>query len=409
MDRRRWFGVWASAASLSGALLAALALPAGASAAFDPSVVPAPCTYDASTARLSVTARYGLFTQLNATVDCWGDDTVPEDLAAVREIRLDMLDDRSGPTKSRLRIAPFRDVRDGNELKYFIDRVEAGIDSDLTIELNYDRSGASERGAPVPPLRVEAGGLDLNSDGDLDITVPAGQHFAVEIDSEEHPGSFDLRALPANPGQKVRVATYAGRGNVSFWGPLSGGNVVYYGGAGHDRVTTFGGDDAIDAGAGNNVISSGAGDDFAGGTAGNDVIDAGVGDDHVGAGNGNNVVRLGAGTNKATVGSGNDRVYGGPGRDRIQDGGGFHRISAGAGSDEIHVKGARGGISDCGPGLDYRDFLTVGKGGGSYRSCDRYGYERVHMPLKFQWYAERWAFRCADGIYRHTCPDPRRR
>lgn len=324
----------------------------------------------------------------------------------VREVRLAYGNEGSG--RGELAISPQDFTRGGNELKVVIGSLAPGAAEDFVVELMYD---AAASGAVPNPLRVAPDGLDLNSDGDTDITMPMGQSYSVEIRHTKWPASFDLRALPAGAEQTVLVVGYRGSGSGinRFWGPTSGAKVIYYGGNRADVVDTYGGDDAIWASSGNNVIRTRGGEDTISATFGHDRIWAGPGGDYAAVGNGDNQLYLGSGTNFGAAGYGRDVIRGGPGRDHVSDAG-IMNIALGAGSDELDIQGARGGRVDCGIGMDFRHHVFDGP---STRilSCDRYtSYYKVYPPIRYDWDREAFTFLCSNGrAYRPApvCTDPR--
>jgi|GEM_PF-2107120 len=137
------------------------------------------------------------------------------------------------------------------------------------------------------------------------------------------------------------------------------------GGAGNDRIFTFGGIDTIFSGAGDDVIHSGAGGDF---------VDAGSGDDFVYAGTGDGDVIFGGDGVDTIYGShdGDDLIYGGDGddvifaqggADLVFGGGGNDMIDGGIGEDELHGEDGDdvivgGGWSDLIFGGDGDDHIT---------------------------------------------------
>jgi hypothetical protein len=374
------------------------------------------CSWDPAARRISVATQTTYFQASALGLPCSNTDM--PNIAEVSDIDVDL----TGYTNTWIEVQPQLSVRDGSgvkvfpqlaahdgsEIKYHFTRFDAPAGANLVFKLQYD---ATVVAPTAPPLRVESGGLDLNADGDLDITVPDGQPFTVDITQRKQPTNINLRNLPARPDQIAYVRAYSGtaRGANRFWGPRSGAHVRYRGGPRADIVTTYGGDDAIEALAGNNTIRSGAGDDDVSAWGGNDRVWGGPGSDTLWVGHGNNIVYGGTGTNDIAAGNGYDILRGGPGRDRIGDRGRLN-IIAGAGSDEIDVSGVTGGTANCGTGTDYQHHKY--NDAGRYVSCGNYATwftHQVRVPIRYSWAQDTMTYLCPNGwSYRPTCPDPRR-
>lgn len=287
-----------------------------------------------------------------------------------------------------------------------VEPIPEGASGSLSFELYYD--DAQEAPYYLKPFAAREGGIDLDMDGDLDIVVPAGQKYTLDVRSARHDISpIDLRQLPAKVDQEVRVELGIQKHkNINrIWGPQSGAYLVYRGGEGVDIVDSYGGDDAIHVGSGTNLVRSRDGDDWIGGHAGNDTVYAGAGDDHAWMGGGNNRIYLGAGTNHAVGGRGRGVIRGGPGRDFVQDSG-VVDIKTFGGDDEVDVMGSSRGIIDCGAGRDWRHHLYVDE---RSVSCERFARKRqTYPPVQFNWTEMKHAYLCRSGwFYRAFCVDPR--
>ena len=368
------------------------------------------CTWDEAAATLVVRdgAASFLVGDVSTNLPCrgTGEGVVLPPASQVRHIRIEP-DSTDGDV--RVTVRPQALIRSEARVDLMIGAVPNGATRDVELVLDYDSVVGSA--AEQPHLAVHAGGVDLDSDGVLDISLTDGQPYSTDIRSKRHLiGAVDLRELPARASQKVRASLYSedARHVNRFWGPRSGAWVMYWGSDGRDVVDTFGGDDAIFAGNGPDEVRSGGGADYVNAKGGNDRLWGGAGDDTLSAGGGDDLVIGGPGTNSLSGGGGRDVIRGGPGRDFISDSG-FANAYGFGGSDDFDVSGITGGRLDCGTGLDFRHHLSDPN---HYdRSCERWtARQRVFPAVSFEWTSETHKYLCSSGwFYRPTCPDPRRR
>jgi Ca2+-binding RTX toxin-like protein len=133
-------------------------------------------------------------------------------------------------------------------------------------------------------LTAGASGIDLNADGNLDITYAGIVELDVFIAGA---GSFSGSHLSAAGNQTTGGATtihvaflmLAGNSNDT----LIGGNAadLIRGGGGNDKISGGAGDDGLRGDAGNDKIGGGPGNDRIKGDAGHDVCAGGPGADHI--------------------------------------------------------------------------------------------------------------------------------
>ncbi len=126
-------------------------------------------------------------------------------------------------------------------------------------------------------------GIDLNADGDLDITYAGIVELDVVVAGA---GSFSGSHLSAAGSQTTGGATTIHVAFVMFGNSndtLTGGDAadVIHGGGGNDRISGGAGGDGLRGGAGNDKIGGGPGNDRIKGDAGRDVCAGGPGVDHV--------------------------------------------------------------------------------------------------------------------------------
>jgi Ca2+-binding RTX toxin-like protein len=122
---------------------------------------------------------------------------------------------------------------------------------------------------------------------------------------------------------------------------------------GNDSVNALEGDDLVDGGDGNDSLNGGAGDDTVLGGNGNDVLYLGLGNDLGGGGAGDDLIFGGAGANAIYGGFGSDTVQGGTGSDTIFGGGDVGtNILLGNGGNDFIVTGSAGDLVGGGEGND---------------------------------------------------------
>ncbi len=138
-------------------------------------------------------------------------------------------------------------------------------------------------------VTVGDGGIDLDSDGRLDVTTVGVSLYTLS--TADAIGS-----------------TMSGAGSDATGGPFAG-HLLEVGGAGDDALTGGSADDFIAGGAGRDTIDAGGGDDLASGGAGNDQIRGGEGNDKLGGGRGTDVIDGGRGRDRCNGGPGDDAVH----------------------------------------------------------------------------------------------------
>ena len=151
------------------------------------------------------------------------------------------------------------------------------------------------------------------------------------------------------------------------------GNDKIRGGPGKDRICGQGGNDTIKGGAGVDNLKGGSGDDELTGNASNDKMAGSAGNDRVVGGEGNDRMRESGGDDIAKGGSGADRITGGAGNDVLNGAGDEDRISGQGGDDEINGRSGNDSLTggggsnevDGGPGKDSC------RGNGRIENCER--------------------------------------
>jgi len=166
------------------------------------------------------------------------------------------------------------------------DGAETGL-AEIEIELigftgTTDELLVNGTGAPNT-WRFSASDIDLNGDGDADVTAPSG-------------GKITLKALGGN--DLVDASAYTGAARLR----LHGGN----------------GNDSITGGPGGDIISGNAGDDTLFGGAGNDTIYHGLGADKVRAGSGSDSISTDVNGLPTGAGDAGDDLRGNAGSDTVR-------------------------------------------------------------------------------------------
>jgi len=182
------------------------------------------------------------------------------------------------------------------------------IDLSSNGSVNPPSSFVSFRGGAVAiigthPLHVTIGtnGVDLDSDGRLDVTTQGVEAFALVSGfgflSVSGPGSTS-----AGPG-----STFSGAGSDATGDPTTA-ELYIQGSAGNDTISGGAGSDSIAGGSGRDTIDGGAGRDRISGGDDNDQIDGGDGNDVITGNRGNDVIDGGGGQDRCSGGPGNDTV-----------------------------------------------------------------------------------------------------
>ncbi len=167
----------------------------------------------------------------------------------------------------------------------------------------------------------------------------------------------DTILVYSSVGVSVTTEINAGEGGFQSIRSESPGPTVITGGAGTERIATFGGDDNIDAGAGDDYIDSGAGHDAVNAGPGTDEVRAGPGADEVQGGSGADLLYGDAGMDVVNGGADDDRLYGEQDADVL---------NGDDGNDWLHDDGsfeqgfASGDILNGGPGRDLADYGSRG-------------------------------------------------
>lgn len=225
------------------------------------------------------------------------------------------------------------------------------------------------------PARVIGIGqsLDLNGDGDPDVTV-ASDDWSAQIWGGAGDDRLDMRAVTG-------ISWGADGGGVSLSG-FAGDDVLVGtsgvdglgGGRGNDRLIGLAGNDSLNGEDGNDVLDAGAGNDRLDGRDGNDRLLGGAGNDWLYAGRGNDVLSGGPGRDALEGFYGDDVMNGGPGPDSFTDFRGTNVARGGAGRDWINFgsldgpykKTARSSRAICGTGYD-----TIASSYNVRRGCER--------------------------------------
>jgi Ca2+-binding RTX toxin-like protein len=184
---------------------------------------------------------------------------------------------------------------------------------------------------------------DLDGDGDLESTDPAGGGILTKLVS---------RNDPSTTGPDTNYLKYTGGEHVVLGG--TEGDDVLIAGIGDDALFGDGGNDTLDGNAGNDIVNAGAGDDI--------VRDLG-GDDNIKAGDGNDVVHGGPGLDLIMGGDGSDfivlgtdagsEVFAGQGDDFILGSKNAERILGNEGNDWIET-----GTFDGAPGDNFDEIFA---------------------------------------------------
>jgi len=180
-------------------------------------------------------------------------------------------------------------------------------------------------------ITFSAGGIDLNGDGDPDVTFAGGGAAAIE--------SYTVDA---------------GAGNDTVSGTGFAQALVLNGSTGDEALTGGDGNDVLSGGDGNDALSGGAGNDQVTGAAGTDSASYAAASSGV-------TVDLAVSGPQDTGGAGNDTLAGietliGSGfDDELAGGDSADSLSGGAGSDEL-VAGLGDDRLTGGPGIDTIDF-----------------------------------------------------
>ncbi|MCW2955304.1 MAG: hemolysin-type calcium-binding repeat family protein [Thermoleophilia bacterium] len=302
-------------------------------------------------------------------------DDVPVHRSNVRAIDVSV-----GSPRSNVTVYPWRDAATPDEVKTRIYAPASAGRGGLQIKVDDEYAPVGVRTRIV----ASATGLDLNGDGDDDVTVVGTDRWNVQLDVTNRGGTFDLRRVPARPNEETWYRMSTG-GNV-LDGPDTGPDVymVTLSGMksrGNDVIRLAGGDDQLDAQGGDDDIRTGGGNDIVLAGIGDDRVDVGAGDDWVIGddwrikqpwADGNDRVLLGPGTDNAYLAGGSDTAYGGTGRDLISDEEGpVVFIDAGPGDDWVSVRHqTRRANVHCGAGRDERE-VNTDPGRERFTSCER--------------------------------------
>ncbi|KRR18482.1 peroxidase family protein [Bradyrhizobium retamae] len=157
---------------------------------------------------------------------------------------------------------------------------------------------------------------DLDGDGDLESTDPAGSGILTNL---------VIRNDPSTTGPDTNYLRYTGGDHVVLGGTENADTLIA--GIGDDTLFGDGGNDKLEGGFGNDIINAGAGDDIIKDSGGDDNIKAGAGNDVVHAGPGLDLVMgndgqdfIFLGTDMGSevfAGTGNDFIYGNKNAERI--------------------------------------------------------------------------------------------
>ena len=129
-------------------------------------------------------------------------------------------------------------------------------------------------------------------------------------------------------------------------------NLIVYGAAGNDTITTGNGNDFIEGRGGNDTINSNAGVDEIYGGSGDDNINAGDGDDLAYGEDGNDTLNGGAGNDSLYGDAGNDTLNSGAGDDSLHGGAGNDTITSSQGADFLYGEDGDDTITSTGDGDD---------------------------------------------------------
>ena len=157
---------------------------------------------------------------------------------------------------------------------------------------------------------------DLDGDGDLESTDPAGGGLLTKVVIRDNPNTVgpDSNYLKYTGGEHVVLGGTSGNDTL-----IAGiGDDTLYGDEGNDNLEGGHGNDIINGGAGDDIIRDMGGDDNIKGGDGNDVVQAGPGLDLVLGGRGQDFIFLGTDMgSEVFAGEGNDFVYGNKNAERL--------------------------------------------------------------------------------------------
>ncbi len=141
------------------------------------------------------------------------------------------------------------------------------------------------------PMEVTVGtaGIDLDSDGNLDVTTAGVGIFALQ--------TFDRAG-----------STLSGAGSAATGAPTNA-HMIERGGSGDDSLTGGAALDVIVGGGGGDSIVAGDGNDYASGGSGNDTMLGGAGNDVLQGGQGNDTIEGGRDRDRCSGGPGDDTVH----------------------------------------------------------------------------------------------------
>jgi Ca2+-binding RTX toxin-like protein len=153
--------------------------------------------------------------------------------------------------------------------------------------------------------RFSDNGIDINGDGDQDVTVAAPYRIFLISDSGFEPDEFDASLYPGRVILRGSGVLVGGLGNDVIEG---GGQLA--GGPGNDRLDGSG---VLLGQGGNDTLFGRSGPDQLDGGPGNDTLDGSVGDDVLAGGPGNDTLLAGG----DVIADGADQVSGGAGIDTV--------------------------------------------------------------------------------------------
>jgi Ca2+-binding RTX toxin-like protein len=378
----------AAAAGLVGVGLWAQAAPADAVVG---------CDYDADAARLTLQKRDGVWIGRDAAgyfvvtdgsgtqVDCGPEATVETVDTVVIGVPADDNDDET--TTLDLSHGGFVDPTapaGADEIDFTIDLGQRGVDGLVIEGADDDVSGDA--------IRVDGAGLDLNNNGDVDVTTTGVESLTIRGNAgndvvDASPAAIDgaVSALDTS-APSSGVTMVGGDGDDMLTGTDS--NDTLAGNSGNDTTMGLGGADMLDGGSGDDTLQGGDGSDTADygslfapveanlglgvassgdgedamadvenmvGTpfgdvlVGNDdpnAIDCGDGDDETYGMGGKDRVRGGSGDDTLHGNGEGDSLDGGSGDDTLHGGSSGDGIGGGSGGDTIHGGGSSGSSSD---------------------------------------------------------------
>jgi Ca2+-binding RTX toxin-like protein len=168
-----------------------------------------------------------------------------------------------------------------------------------------------------------AGADTLDGGAGIDTLSYAGSRAGVTI-------NLDNRFTRGGDAQGDTFINFENITGSDFGDTLIGDEIgnVLSGGAGRDKLFSFGGDDTVYGGDGGDRIVSHGGDDVIDGGEGNDWMYGQSGDDSIVGGDGNDNFFGGTGTNTMSGDAGNDRFF-------IDTGGSLDTIDGGDGDDRV--------------------------------------------------------------------------